>query len=203
MEQKFSTDVAVELFQSKSALRSSLNIREAEVEYLHSTAAGLRSNPQCTDDDTSYKPRGARAVPSFGPAKVLDTISYSKVVKADNIPSQTDNRIKQLEDELAQMKTTSTHTSIQNSKSVQEQAAEIAKGELKAVYDLIEKNKKATNTKIRTVVQQVKDSDLRNKKRIKKSSTSPTKLMICLHRKTLKEMKSSSSVKKRWHGGSQ
>ena len=74
--------------------------------------------------------------------------------------------------------------------------------EFKLVYEMINTNKKNADKKIESVVQQVKDSEKRNKQRITKSYNSMTKLMIALHRKTLSELKPSCSTKRR-HGGSQ
>ena len=199
VEKKISIHVAKALFDSKKEFRLNFHIKEAEIEYLQATAANLRSNPQSTDVDTTYRSRGPRAVPSFGPAKVLETISYSQVAKSSTEqPSDTEKRLQQLEDALKNVTEKGKTTDGSNSSDTKSTSQD----ELKLVYDMIEKNKKLADEKIESVVQQVKDTEIRNKKRIKKSHTSMTALMIALHRKTVKELKPSSSTK-RQPGGSQ
>ena len=197
VEKKFSASIAAELFTSKMAYRASLNIKEAELEYLQATAASLRSNPQDTDNDISYRPRGPRAVPTFGPAKNLANVTYSQAVKPNGSSTQTEDRIKQLEDNLLKLSTDHPAPGV----SVKEKVASLVQGEMKSVYDLIKKNKRSAEKKILTVVQQVKESETRNKNRIKKGHMSLTKLMIDLHKKTLTELKPSSSAKKSRRGG--
>ena len=200
VEKFFSVDVAKILFNSKSDFRLSLNIKEAESEYLQATAASLRSNPQGTENDASYKPRGTRTTPSYGPPKVLSPISYSQAtVSTTTLSSSENDKIRMLEEKIDKMNAPKDNYN----DSVKEQASELMEDKLKKVYDMINTNKKAANEKIKAVAQQVKTSDERNKARIKKSHSSLTLLMLALHRKTIKELKPPSSTKKRRPGGSQ
>ena len=202
VEKKFSESVAKDLFTSKAAFKASLNIKEAELEYMQATAAAMRSNPQGSDHDASYKPKGVRATLSFGPPKVLGNISYSQAAKPNEVvSSQHDQRIKELEEKINVLNHSSTAISL--NQPIKEQASSLLQGELQGVFDLIEKNKQAAEKKIKSVVQQVKRSEVRNKKRIKKSHSTLTQLMLALHNKTLKELKPPSPAKNRRLGGGQ
>ena len=141
VEKKFSLDVAKNLFTSKKDFRMSLNIKEAEIEYLQATAASLRSNPQSTDVDTTYRPRDSTVVPTFGPVKVLETISYSQVAQSDTTNSNVnEKRIQELE---KQLKNVTAQQNPNNSSSANTSVT----SELQAVYDLINKNKTLADKK--------------------------------------------------------
>ena len=138
VERKFSVETADVLFKSKSAFRKSLNIKEAEVEFMQATAASLRSNPKSTEYTIQYRPRGPRIVPSFGPAKTLSDITYSQATQKQEMTKQPlvdDSRIKHLEEKIKILE-----KPVDNfDESVKQAANKMMTGELQQVYDLIEK----------------------------------------------------------------